>query len=137
MYRVIILLLMIISFPQEKQALPDLVGKWKVESLNMAQGASKTNQKEKAIIYNQFVKYFSNATFEFKADYHCFTSVKMPEMPLITYWKYNATKNQVELKTAKNDDSLIMAFEIIEKNGDVFFAMSDAPLVMKMRRLSN
>ena len=131
------MLFVVAGFLQHPQPLPKIVGKWKVESVTMAEGGPKMTQKENKLLYNQFAKFFTDKTFEFKADQRCQTSVALPDMPNINYWRYDSSKNEVQLKIAKNDDSIIMGFSILEKSGEVFFVMGETPLVLKMHKLNN
>jgi len=130
------MLFAVAAFLPETQPLPKIVGKWKVESVTMAEGGPKMTQQEKKLIFNQIVKFLTDKTFEFNADQRCKTSVALPDMPFINYWSYDSRKNEVQLKTTKGDNSLIMGFSVLEKDGQVFFVMSETPIVLKMHKLN-
>jgi hypothetical protein len=108
----------------------DIVGKWKV---------IKILEKPKSPNFNDLIKSFSSATFEFKEnlDFKITTSEKtklftmLTDMTINSKWKLNKNKFAISIGNDLNNYNILKII-VIEVNSKIIFHMSETELDLEV-----
>nr|WP_067058098.1 hypothetical protein [Mucilaginibacter sp. L294] len=113
----------------------DITGKWKVVNTDVSMINLKLTEKEKPMMLNMMKQMFTNAVFDFRANHQCYLTVKIPNVPPNLAWAYEADTGYLVIKETNEPASKIMAVDVKEKNGQIYFAIRETGLVLKMLKL--
>jgi hypothetical protein len=84
---------------------------------------------------------FMKSTFEFKENnrfnFNIESMKELDEMMKDVHWKLNSNKTEIiiqELKDKDTDKYQLMVIQISERNGKIYFVMTESPFVLEMKK---
>lgn len=135
-----LLLLTQTSFFGQSITESDLIGKWKVVTVEgMEDMPNPKTAKEKKIM-ESLKTAFLNATFEFKSDHHFTMAIDFPEIGQKmrnVHWKINPKKASVVIQEwvdRKTDQFKLMELFVLNKNGKTYFGLSESPFLLEVEK---
>src|SRR5258708_48565 len=112
----------------------DITGKWIVENIDTSNFAANLPQQQRDVLNEKLIKPFTNAVFNFEGNYHFYLAGKIGNMPQDTYWEYDETSGMIKIKEYNKYESMIMKIIISEKDGNIFFALQETPIILKVHK---
>jgi hypothetical protein len=113
----------------------DITGKWKVTDTDVSKLNLELTEKEKPMMLNLMKQIFTNGVFDFRANHKCYLTFKIPNIPANLVWVYQADTGYLLIKDTTEPSSKIMTADVKEKDGQIYFAMRETGLVLKMLKL--
>jgi len=113
-----------------------IVGKWIVEKADFATNASRLTDQEKATMRRRLMDPFINSIFEFMPDHDFYLSANLNGMPKGDFWGYDEKQGEIIIREQSDPKSAVMRIEIVEKDDDIYFALEDTNVILKVIRRS-
>jgi hypothetical protein len=137
----IILILILFSSISYGQTLnkENIIGIWKVEKIIGDFPKMPVEQQKKM---DDFKLAFMKSTFEFKENNSFNFNIKfmkeLDEMMKNVHWKLNSEKTGIIIQEWKDKDTdkyQLMGIQFSERNGAIYFVMSESPFVLEMKKI--
>ena len=133
----ILILLSSISYGQTLNK-ENIVGIWKVEKII---GDFPKMPAEQQKIADDLKSAFMKSTFEFKENNRFNLNIEfmkeLDEMMKSVHWKFNSNKTEIIIQEWKDKDTdkyQLMGIQISERNGNIYFVMTESPFVFEMKK---
>ena len=142
MKKSIILILILFSSISYGQTLnkQNIIGIWKVEKIIGDFPKMPAEQQEKM---DDLKSAFMKSTFEFKENNRFNFNIEfmkeLDEMMKNVHWKLNSNKTEIIIQEWKDKDTdkyQLMGIQISERNGKIYFVMTESPFVLEMKKTS-
>jgi hypothetical protein len=136
----IILILILFSSISYGQTLnkENVIGTWKVENITGDFPKMPAEQQKKM---DALKTAFMKSTFEFKENNRFNFNIEfmkeLDEMMKNVHWKLNSNKTGIIIQEWKDKDTdkyQLMGIQISERNGKVYFVMTESPFVLEMKK---
>lgn len=136
----LILFLILLSSISYGQTLNEerLIGIWKVERIIADFPKMPAEQQKKM---DDLKGAFIKSTFEFKENNRFNFNIEfikeIDEMMKNVHWKLITNKTEIviqEWKDKDTDEYQLMGIQISEKNGKIYFVMTESPFVLEMKK---
>ena len=140
MKKSIILILILFSSISYGQTLnkQNIIGIWKVEKIIGDFPNMPAEQQEKM---DDLKSAFMKSTFEFKENNRFNFNIEfmkeLDEMMKNVHWKLNSNKTEIIIQEWKDKDTdkyQLMGIQISERNGKIYFIMTESPFVLEMKK---
>lgn len=140
MKKSIILILILFSSISYGQTLnkQNIIGIWKVEKIIGDFPKMPTEQQGKM---DDLKSAFMKSTFEFKENNRFNFNIEfmkeLDEMMKNVHWKLNSNKTEIIIQEWKDKDTdkyQLMGIQISERNGKIYFVMTESPFVLEMKK---
>ena len=140
MKKSIIIILILISSISYGQTLNEknIVGTWKAENIIVDFPQMPAEQQK---IMDDLKSAFMKSSFEFKEDNKFNLNIEfmkeLDEMMKNVHWKLNSNNTEIIIQEWKDKDTdkyHLMGIQISERNGKIYFVMTESPFVLEMKK---
>ena len=140
MKKSIILILILFSSISYGQTLnkQNIIGIWKVEKIIGDFPKMPAEQQKKM---DDLKSAFMKSTFEFKENNRFNFNIEfmkeLDEMMKNVHWKLNSNKTEIIIQEWKDKDTdkyQLMGIQVSERNGKIYFVMTESPFVLEMKK---
>lgn len=114
------------------------IGNWKVVDVGLPKGASPIDKKVLTMLKPPMLK----TTFSFQANHKGIYRITIPGIgqestpsPDI-YWIYNPENQKLSIQEWKRRKGFIAEYIVSIENEDVYFALTDGPMIMKVKKVN-
>ena len=140
MKKSIILILILFSSISYGQTLnkQNIIGIWKVEKIigdfpkMPAEQQKKMDDLKSALMKSTF-EFKENNRFNFNIEF----MKELDEMMKNVHWKLNSNKTEIIIQEWKDKDTdkyQLMGIQVSERNGKIYFVMTESPFVLEMKK---